>query len=62
MANNQEVAWAWSFIDPINILFIFRFGGREIKIDLREYLSGSTRYHVIWLSEKETQILTKLKE
>jgi hypothetical protein len=62
MANDQEVVWTWSFMDPVNVLFLYRFGGREIRIDLRNYTSRSNRYSVIRLSEKEVEVLTKLKE
>lgn len=62
MIENNEVVWAWSFVDPINILFIYRPTNREIKIDIREYTPQSGRYHSIWLSGKEVQILTQLKE
>lgn len=57
----DKVVWAWSLLDPINILFIYRFEGREIKVDIREYTLESGRYHLIWLSEKEKEILTQLK-
>lgn len=59
--DEDKVVWAWSFLDPVNILFIYRLGGREIKVDIREYTPESGRYHLIWLLVKEREVLTQLK-
>ena len=59
--DEDRVVWAWSLLDPVNILFIYKENGKESRIDLREYEIGKPMCGRVWVSLKEREVLNQLK-
>jgi len=56
---NTKVVWCWSLNDP-DVLFIFRVGGKEIRVDLRALQSKVRVHNSVFFLMEETALLLQL--
>lgn len=57
--DNNKVVWCWSLDDP-NVLFIFRVGGKELKVDITKLGHQAKVYNSVFFFKKEVELLIDL--